>query len=386
MKKFKNLTKIRVKGLNQERSISKVCKENKIFNLNRIDKNLSEFEVSSTQIKKVKSQLVSQGLEVEILANKGLLSFFKKFFKNYGVIAGIIISCLLYFLSYNFVWQVKIYGNENIQEKQIVDFVNANFSKFKGNINLEEVEIALKEEFKRISSVSVSLIGQSLVININESFLPSEMEGDFSPIYAQFDCKIIDISLVQGTLNVKKGDIVQKGEILVEPYIIDSQGQKREVKPQAEITAEVWLMGEVNHSESYYQTFRTGKKLVYDQLTLFGLPIYSNGEKNQFKEFECEEWQSPLTKNNILPFILNKKIYYETQTKLIQENFQDVKEQKIQEAKQKALIYFQDCDIIKNEDVNILSNAGISNIEYIITVERKVGVVYEDLLQEGGVK
>ncbi len=384
MKKIKNLSKVRIKGLNQERTISNIAKESKIYNLNRIEKSISEFEVKNSDLKRVKGQLISQGFDVEVLSSNGFSCFLKRFYRNSGVLIGIILAFIIYVLQFGIIWQVKIYGTEVLANQEISEFINKNFSKFKGDLNTKDVEIALKEKFKRISSVSVSIQGQSLIVNINESFYPAEMEGGFSAIYSEVDCKIIDINLVQGTLAVAKGDIVQKGDVLVYPYIIDSQGEKRDVKPEAKILAEAWLIGEVKHSDSYYETYRTGNVVQNNIITLFGLDIYANNVRCVFNSYECEESIDYLSKNNILPLVLHKKIYYETKTELIEKSFEEVRDEKIQEAKQKALIYFGDCDIIKNEDVNINSLAGVTEVEYVITVERNIGVTYEDFHQESG--
>jgi len=383
MHKIKNLSKVRIKGLNQERTISKIAKESNLYNLNRIEKSISEFEVKNSDLKKVRNQLQSQGFEVEILSNNGFSPFLKRFCGNLGVLIAIVLSFVTYILQFGIIWQVKVFGTEVLNNNEITSYISQNFSKFKGEIDTKQVETSLKENFKRISSVSVSIQGQSMVININESFYPPEMEGNFSAIYSDVDCKIVDVDLIQGTLAVAKGDIVQKGDILVYPYIIDSQGEKRDVKPDASIKAEVWLIGEIEHSDSYYQTYRTGKVLECNVISLFGLNIYSNTPKCEFESFECEESQDYLSKNNVLPLVLHKKIYFETKTELIEKSFEEVKEQKLQEAKQKALIYFEDCDIIKNEDINIISLAGVTQVEYIITVERNIGVTYEDLHEEG---
>lgn len=386
MKKMRNLSKIRIKGLNQERAISKICKERKIYNLNRIEKSVSEFEVKVCDLKKVKGQLVSEGFEVEVLSSHGVSVIFKKFLSCYGILIGLFLVVLFYILQFGLIWQVKIYGTEKLDSEVIQEYIDENFSKFKKNISTEDIEISLKENFKRISAVSVSVVGQSLVVNIHETFYPVEMEGDFSPIYAEEDCKIIDITLVQGTLAVDEGDVVRKGDVLVYPYVIDSQGQQREVKAEARIKAEVWLIGESEHSEGYYKTYRTGKSLETHEIKLFGLNIYTKTKECEFASFELEESHVYLSKFNILPLVLDKKVYYETKTEFVEKSFEEVKDEKIQEAKQKALISFKEYDIIKNEVVNVNSGAGLHNISYIITVEREVGVDYEDLYQEGGAR
>lgn len=379
MKKFKNLSKIRVKGLNQERAISKLSKDVKIYNIDRIDKSQSEFEVDIASLKKVKSSLISDGLEVEILSKKGFFYSCKNFFKNVGIISAIVLIFVIYLCQFHLIWKIDVYGTEVIDKKQITQYIKDNFSLNKNSLDTKEVELSIKENFKRISSVSVATVGQTLIVNIHESYIPSELDSQFSPIYSNFDCKIEKINLIQGTLAVNVGDIVQNGDVLVYPYIFDSQGQKRDVYPDAEITASVWLVGSADHYEEYYETYRTGNFIQNQIVTLYGLAIYSNTKEVTYKQYEEVKSEEYISKNNILPLKLQKTYYYETENRFVAVPFEEVKDKKIEEAKQNSLIYLQEYDIIKDENANITSNVGAYHVNYVITVERKIGARYEDL-------
>ena len=74
-----------------------------------------------------------------------------------------------------------------------------------------------------------------------------------------------------------------------------------------------------------------------------------------------------------------KTFYYETENRFVAIPFEEVKDKKIEEAKQNSLIYLQEYDIIKDENANITSNVGAYHVSYVITVERKIGARYEDL-------
>ena len=115
---------------------------------------------------------------------------------------------------------------------------------------------------------------------------------------------------------------------------------------------------------------------------MFGLEIYNNSKVCEFETFESETSSQYLSENQALPLIYEKTVYYETKTELVEQAFEEVKTQKIEEAKQKALIYFQEYDIIKSEDINISSGVGFTSVDVVITVERKIGVNYENLHKE----
>lgn len=374
-----NRVKFCIKGLNQERNLNEISKKYAIYNIDRKDGKTCEFEVDASYAKIVKNQLKSAGFEVKKVEHRGWIKYASYAAKSYGIITGLLLCFLFYALQFGRVWKIDVNGTKTLQQNAVSSYIEQNFSLNKSQINTKEIEKALKQHFFQVSSVSVAIIGQSLVVNIYEQDIPEELKGEFSPIYSDFDGRITQINLIQGTAAVKIGQIVQKGDVLINPYIIDSQGAMRDVKPQADIYADIWLSGSSEHNESYLHTFRTGKNIVCDTITLFGLQIYSNAHEIPYLSYECENFEFFLTKNNILPLILNKNIYYELETQLVEVPFEDVKQQKIEEAKQNALIYFSDYDIIKDEQVVISGGAGVYSVTYLITVSKKIGVTYENL-------
>ena len=363
----------RVKGLNQERIINKIVAFTKIYNFNRISHNLSEFEVGYFASKKVKKMLEEEGLEVEILFEHGFLSKCKKVATSYGLIASILLCTLFYAFQYNFILKINVFGVKNAEKSEISEFVEKNIgNRFKKNIDTKDIEFMIKENFDSVSSVSVAIVGQALVININPSVIPDEMkEGD--ALVSTFDGLITDIDLIQGTLAVKIGDIVKKGDVLVYPYIIDSQGEIRSVVPKANIYADIWLKGEEVHYDYYIKKTKTGRKLTQNYIYLSNILLYSSNRVILFEDYVTEERWTTISKNNILPLRRKSVCYYEIETKEILQEFEGVKDEKISKAKEKALIFLKEGEIIKEENYTIRENCGCYQIEYVITVNRNIG-------------
>lgn len=375
MKRFSNLVRVKVKGLNQERAFTKLSKSVSILKLERSDKQICEMEIQEKDFKKTKDFLLTNHFEILEVKRSGPSYQLKRLLCSYGLISALLLCCCLYFAQLSFVWQIKVYGVDKLDAGVVSSYVASQLdSRMKKNIHTEKIEIALKDNFNRISSVSAAIIGQSLVVHIYEAVLPDEMAGQFTPITSEYDCKISDIELIQGTLAVKVGDIVRKGDVLVEPYIIDSQGQKREVKAMAKIQADVWLVGSSEHSDSYYKTVRTGEKTVTSEVLLLGLNIYSYTKQCPYDNYETEESIQDLSKHNLLPFKLKKITYHEIKTELVELSFDACREQKIAEAREKTLIFLRESEIIKAENYTIKEAGGIHVVQYVITVSREIGV------------
>lgn len=371
---FKNKTIFKIKGLNQERSFNNISKTVSIYNIKKEDDGTSQFEVDYKDAKKTKKFLEQQGFQILSVTNHGILFKFKNLFTRYGIVAGLIFCLLFYLLQYNFILQVKVLGEpseiQSLIKEYVVDNLNSNF---KYNIDTKEIENSIKAEFDQVSSVSVAIYGQTLLINYNPSTIPEEMRGEFDPIVSEYDGMITDIELVSGTINVKVGDIVQKGDVLVYPYIIDTDGETRQVTPSAKITANVWFSESITHYDYRLETKRTGKKIVSSFVKLGDLVIYSHDKENNFQEYEVESYSQPLTKNLLLPFTLEKIVYYQTQTDEIIEPFEEVREEVIEKAREKTLIFLDNNAIIINENYIIKDAGSVHNVIYTITTSITFG-------------
>ena len=371
---LKNKTTFKIKGLNQERYFNNISKSINIYNIKKEDDGISQFEVGYKDRKKTKQILEREGYQILSVTNHGILFNIKKILFRYGIVAGLIFCLLFYILQYNFILQIKVLGQPSEIQSLIKEYVQDNLkSSFKYNIDTKKIENSIKERFDEVSSVSVAIYGQTLLISYNPSTIPEQLQGEFDPIISQYDGMITDIELISGTLNVHVGDIVQKGEELVSPYIVDTDEEIRQVTPIAKITMDVWISESVAHYDYRLETRRTGKKVISSYVKLGELVIYSHEEKNNFKEYELESYSRSLTKNLLLPFKLEKMVYYETQTDEIVEPFEEVKEEVIQKAREKTLIFLDKNAIIIDENYVIKDAGNVHNVIYTITTSVTLG-------------
>ena len=74
-----------------------------------------------------------------------------------------------------------------------------------------------------------------------------------------------------------------------------------------------------------------------------------------------------------MPLYLKKTIYYEIAIEEIYQPFDEVKDTIIEQAHEKALIFFDKNDIIINENVTITEGGGCHNVNYTLTVNKNIG-------------
>ncbi len=371
--KLKNRVEFQIKALNQEKMLNEMSKAVPLQNIDRTDKAYVKFSCSIFDERRVENFLKNQNATILRKKRFGILSVFKKILSSYGLIAGIVLCSVLYFVQANFIWNYKIFGAENLSQNQIEAFVKTNFPRNKRKFRAKDVEIALVDEFKQISFVSCAVRGQSVVINLKEKLQPDEIYGSFKPIVAQKSGRIEKINLISGTLKVKVGDFVKAGDVLVEPFTTDTSGQTKKVEAHAEILAKVYHQGRAEHSEKRIDVVRTGNVVHQNKIKLFGLEIYSFKEENNFKMFDVEEKQKNLIKNLPLPFKMTEVTIFELKENVIESKFEDVKDEYVEKARQNALKNCEKCDTIIEEFYTTKSLAGITIVNFCIVTEQEIG-------------
>ena len=367
------LTRFHIRGLNQERVLNKISQSAHMFNVNRITKSEMIFYVDFSRKKAVKSLLLANGVEIIDEKSTGLIPSIFAFFKMYGTVSAIAIFVLCFVFQSQFVFIYQINGTENLSKQEVLAFLKTTFSNKKNKINTHEIEVELSGKFDEISLVSCMIKGQALIVNIKEKLRPEAIYDDFLPIFAQKDGKITKIDLISGTPCVKVGDYVKRGDVLVEPYAIDTDGNRFDVMARADIYADIYNQDETEHFDCVMKRVRTGKSFTTQRVTIFGLTIYDNENGKSFAMFDVEEKKTNLAKNNFLPLKVITKVVYEVEEKMIEEHFEDVQNEIIQKSKEKALAKVEKRDKIIDEYYTIRRLESVTIVDYCVVSSGLIG-------------
>ena len=375
---FKHNKKYKIKGVNLEKCFNNLIKNKiKLKNIIKNQDNTAEFYINYKNDKVLKQNL--NKFNITILEEKdfGVQYFFRNLFFRVGLISACIISLIFLFISQMFVFKIEIYGNDKLSKTEIIselEKLGVNSFTPKSSLNLSKLESELLENMPEISLVSIITKGNSLIVNLQEKVINDEYQnvGNFEALKATASGRIKSINLKQGTLKVKVGDIVKEGDILVEPYIIDSSGEKRSVKAEAEILAEIWFEARVTHYDSSMKTIKTGNKIVKDNIFFLNLPIYVDKKEVTFTEYEVSK--NIINLSNFLIPIKIERITCEEITTIKEEiPFEDVKEELILEAKNLALEKAKNNSVV-DEYHTVTSNAGVTSISYVIVAEGDISL------------
>ncbi len=296
-------------------------KKVKIYNLKYHSLNDVEFEVEDKDIKKVKRQIAN----VKFKQTPRKIKNIKKYILlNLGLILGVFFGSIASIFLSNYTWQIIVYGTQELSVSEIESVLKQN-GVCKGKINTqtsEEIETILLNNYDRIAQVSVIKQGSAIIINLSEKLIYNDAQ--YLPICATYSGVITEIDIVTGTNNVKVGDFVHAGDVLVLPYNINSNGEKVSVKPIAQIKATMFISSkcELNKTDTILQ--RTGRTLTEYKYKIFNKNLFSGKIKNSFALFETDVYNENVS--DLLPLTRDVVTYYELTQVKIENDFEKEKQ------------------------------------------------------------
>lgn len=178
---------------------------------------------------------------IKILQKHGLVFHTRKYSKRIGFFAGGILFLVTLFTLSSFVWVINIEGNVNIPKEQIIESckkIGITEGIFKSKVNSKNDAQRLLLTQDGLAWCSLNIEGCILTVNLSEAEV-SDQEERQSPsnIKSAFDGKITKIDAKSGTVLVKVGDTVSKGDLLVSG-IIENLSSTVFVYSDAVITAQ----------------------------------------------------------------------------------------------------------------------------------------------------
>lgn len=375
MMKLKSLLHIKITGLNQEKIFNKFLDLGiDIYNLNRDSHSTASFFISPKNLNKVKIILKQNQITINNIKKFGWIKYYSTAIARLGILLGFILSIFLLIICNQFILNIRIYGNDKIKAVELVEFLNQNkIGNFtaKNFIDNDKLEFLIMQNFDEISMVSIIKKGTSLIINIKEKVLNSETEGDYKNIVSTCNGRLTYVKLIDGTLKKKEGDLIKEGDILVESYYLDSKGNKSQIKPKAEFKIEVWLEEKIIHYERTIVTEYTGREMKFRTVSLFGLELFNNHINNTYENYETKENYTRI-ENTFLPLIIKYTTVKELHFFERYMPFAEIKNNLMEESKQKALQKLNNNDIIKDERCTITQGTGFTVVSYLVIVDKEL--------------
>ncbi len=191
----------------------------------------------------------------KIVKSKGIFTFFRFLIvEKITLICIIISSCFFFFLSTK-IWKIKIRGNYEIINQNILENLESfhlkQGSKKPNFTKLKQIENKIYEDMENeIEWLEFSLSGSVLYINYIKRRIAPEIKETKGKLYASKDGIISRIDISKGNVLVKENQYVRKGDLLVDDYLISSSNQEVYLGTSGNIYAYTWYLVDLSYQTS----------------------------------------------------------------------------------------------------------------------------------------
>ena len=367
--------KISVEGYYIERFIN-ICKTNNItiWNLKRKENIELELNVRINEFKKICKVAKQTRCKVKIKRKKGFPFLLHKYKKRKIFVLFLLIMIIIITLSSNFVWNVEIKEENGLQLENIEEDIKKaglETGKLKNNINMKEVINKIMLERKDIAWIGIELKGTNAIVKIVKADEKPEIvdQDEYCNIVSNKSGIITKISAQNGTANVKIGDTVKEGDILINGWLEGKFTGIRYVHAKGEIEAKVWHTKSKKINYNFTQTQETGNIENKYSIKINNFRINFLKRLSKFEIYDTIETENKfkLFSDFYLPISLIKTTNKELKNVQKKYNLEEAKSLGIQELEQELDEEIENKEKIINKNINTYEKQD--GVEVYVTYE-----------------
>lgn len=367
--------RVSVEGYYIERFIN-ICTNKKIiiWNLKR-DKNVKlYFNVSINDFKTIIKIAKKLKCHTKIEKKCGLPFLLNRYKKRKIFAMLVIIVAISACIVSNFVWNIEIKVEDNNNLEGIFEDITQsglNVGMLKSKINTKDVINKVRLKRDDVAWMGIELKGTNAIISIVKSDKKPDIvdETDYCNIVSDKVGMITKISAQNGTANVKVGDTVNVGTVLINGWLEGKYTGIRYVHAKGNVEAKVW------HTKYKFVPYNTTEIKETGNVEKFYSIKFNNFEINlqkrvsKFKFYDTIEAEEKLKlfSDFYLPISVKKVTNKEQIKEEKTYNNEQAKDLGIQELEKELNLEIEDKNRIVNKNVNTYEKEN--GIEVYVTYE-----------------
>ena len=367
--------KISVEGYYIERFIN-ICKNEKIaiWNLKRNSNISLLLNVRINEFKEVCKIAKKTGCKLRIKNKKGLPFLLHRYKKRKIFLILLIIVALAIGLSSMFVWNVDISIEDNLELENIrEDIENAGLKTgvLKSKIDTKGIINKIRLEREDVAWMGIELKGTNAIVKLVKADKAPEIidEDEYCNIVSNKTGIITKISAQEGTANVKVGDTIKEGDVLINGWMEGKFTGVRYVHAKGEIEAKVWYTKSKKIPYTLTETEDTGNQENKYRIKFGNFEINFPKKYSKFKIYDTIETESKirLFSDFYLPISIVKTTYKEQ--KEVQKIYttEEAKNIGIKDLEEELEKEIENKDNIVNKNINTYEEAD--GVQVYVTYE-----------------
>ena len=226
----------------------------------------------------LRRECVGEKVDIKRVRAVGLPQLLNRYKHRAGLLVGMIFATVLILISDNYVWDIRISGNERVTYSQLTDVLSncgLRVGSRLSELDVDEIETYVTLRDKRVSWIAINIVGTHANVQIRETGYESSENIPVKPsnLIAARDGQIEYLELFGGNPIVRVGDTVRKGDLLVSGvwdsnhygFLVTRSGGKVFARTKREFTVRVPF--------EYTKKTPTERKLTEKYLIFFSKEI-----------------------------------------------------------------------------------------------------------------
>ena len=373
--------RISIEGYYIERFIN-ICTSKKIviWNLKREAGIKLFFNAGINEFRELCKIAKKTQCKIKIEDKKGI-PFILHRYKKRKIFAGFLLAIIVVIaISSNFIWNIQIEAQDDEEFENIeqdLEEVGLKVGTAKSEIDTKEIMNKLRLKRDDIAWVGMELKGTNMIVKLVKADQKPEIvdDSEYCNIVSDKEGIITKINVQNGTANVKVGETVKEGMVLVNGWMEGKYTGVRYVHAKAEIEAKIWYTENITIPYNATETIETGEKEVNYGIKLnnFEINFPKGVSKFEFYDTIKEEKKFKLFSDFYLPISIIKETKKEVKKEQKEYNVDEAKSLGIQQLEQQLNEKIVDKDKIVNKNINTYENQDGIEVEVTYEVLETIG-------------
>jgi len=265
----------RVEGLSLERLLNMCIQRGiRLRRIKRISARALTGCVIASDMRKLRELAGERGWRLTILKERGAVRLKKLLKQRALLIFGVLIFFSAAYAAVKCVWFIDIRGAGPYtgEVKRILTAHDIRVGRFVFQIDTDALRYTMERELTGLAFVGVSMQGVTITVNCVQARLAKSASAVPGDLVASRDGVIESITVRAGTAQVKPGDVVRRGQVLIRGEERSWAGAVTPIRADADIRARTWYKAEAYISGNLIETTPTGESFTARTLCT---PYYS---------------------------------------------------------------------------------------------------------------
>ncbi len=323
------------------------------------------------------------GIKMRVSERHGLYFKLYPYRKRWGLILGALCCCAVIAVLSQFVWDIRITGNETVTDAEISRVMEKNGllpGCWKFSFDSGVCELSAMTELNKLSWISVEKVGSTVYITVAETENAKQEEISVDTpcnIIADYEGQLSYSIVHKGVLQTQVGSAVKKGQLLVSGTVNDNGGNIVYVHADGEFRIIC------DQTEEFYLPFVQEKTVPtdvkhYSTYLMFGsyaLPLFWSSYNPADMEglSYTENTYTIYIFGQPTPYRYKTGVFTETETQTVTYTAKDVVNQLEKQKSDFEDNFLSECKIISSEKKYETTEDGVKlTVKY--KVERTAGI------------